>query len=185
MSKTRVKAPQSSLTESEALVLWLLLLLLVLRRLAVNCGDVSLLAAVVAVPAVAHPAAPHGCEDDLDAVQVGGEVGPWKAHTHLDEREQQQRQAGDELHPFLRQPRLWHTHSLGKGRFISVRGCVLMAGQWHAAAEWAMCHRPANEGENTIRYRAGLQALYLWEKVFWMCVCVKETKSAWVQAKVV
>lgn len=106
MSKTRVKAPQSSLTESEALVLWLLLLLLVLRRLAVNCGDVSLLAAVVAVPAVAHPAAPHGCEDDLDAVQVGGEVGPWKAHTHLDEREQQQRQAGDELHPFLRQPRL-------------------------------------------------------------------------------
>lgn len=87
-----------SLTESEALVLWLLLLV---RVLAVDCGDVPLLTVVVAAPTTAHPVAPHGREDDLDAVQVGGEVGPWKTHTHLGEKEQQQQQsqAGDELHP--------------------------------------------------------------------------------------
>lgn len=26
-----------------------------------------------------------------------------------------------------------------------MRGCVLTVGQWHAAAERAMCHRPAKE----------------------------------------
>lgn len=92
-----------TLTESEALVLWLLLVLL-LRGLAVHRGHVSLLAAVVAAPAVAHPATQHRGEDDLNAVQAGGEVGPWKANTHLGEKEQQQQQqqqsrAGDELHP--------------------------------------------------------------------------------------
>lgn len=68
--------------KSEALVLLLLLLLLPLQMggLAVHCGHVALLAAVVAAAGGgAHPAAAHGREDDLDAVQVGGEVGPcWR-----------------------------------------------------------------------------------------------------------
>lgn len=40
-----------------------------------------------------------------------------------------------------------------------MRGCVLTVGQWHAAAERAMCHRPAKEkkkkrggGEKAIRF---------------------------------
>lgn len=79
----------ASLTQSKALRLWLLLLLV--RCLTVHRGNVSFLTAVVAAPAAAQPAAHHGCEDDLDAVQVGGEVGPWETHTHLVEKEQQQR----------------------------------------------------------------------------------------------
>lgn len=42
-----------------------------------------------------------------------------------------------------------------------MRGCALTVGQWHAAAERAMCHRPAKEikkkkkgggGEKAIRF---------------------------------
>lgn len=59
--------------ESEALVLgWLWLLL---RILTVNSGDVSSLTAVVAASTAADPAAEHRGEDDLNAVQVGSEVG--------------------------------------------------------------------------------------------------------------
>ena len=67
-----------TLTKSEALVLWLLLLLLLLQGLAVDRGDVSLLTAVVAASTTAHPAAHHRREDNLNSVQVGGEVGSWK-----------------------------------------------------------------------------------------------------------
>lgn len=90
------KSPEFILTESEALGLWRLLL----RGLAVDRRDVTLLAAVVAAVAAADPAASHRREDDLDAVQAGGQVGPWEAHTHLREEEQQRRTqlAGDELH---------------------------------------------------------------------------------------
>lgn len=73
------ESPELILTESEALGLWRLLL----RGFAVDCGHVTLLAAVVAAVATAHPMAPHRREDNLDAVQAGGQVGPWKAHTHL------------------------------------------------------------------------------------------------------
>lgn len=99
-----------TLTESEALVLWRLLLL---RVLAVDRGDVPLLTAVVAAPTAAHPAAQHGRKDDLNAVQVGGEVGPWKTHTHLGEEEQ--RQAGDELHPSSFSLTVTHSQSGRKG----------------------------------------------------------------------
>lgn len=77
----------------------------------------------MAAPATAHPATQHGRKDDLNAVQVGGEVGPWETNTHLDEREQQQREARDELHPASARCDTL-TPCLGKGRFISVRGRV-------------------------------------------------------------
>lgn len=80
-----------TLTKTEALGLWLLLLLLLVRSLAVDRGDVSFLTAVVAASTTTQPAAHHGSEDDLNAVQVGGKVGPWKTHTDLVEKEQQQR----------------------------------------------------------------------------------------------
>lgn len=60
--------------ESEALVLGRLRLLLWI--LTVNSGDVSSLTAVVAASTVADPVAEHRGEDDLNAIQVGGEVGP-------------------------------------------------------------------------------------------------------------
>lgn len=44
--------------------------------LTVNSGDVSSLTAVVAASTAADAAAEHRGEDDLNAVQVGGEVGP-------------------------------------------------------------------------------------------------------------
>lgn len=77
-----------ALTESEALVLgWLRLLLWILT---VNSGDVSSLTAVVATSTTAHAPAEHRSEDDLNSVQVGGEVGPWKTHAHLSKEQQQQ-----------------------------------------------------------------------------------------------
>lgn len=115
------------------MVLGLLLLLLLMRRLTVDCGHVTLLAAVVTAPAAAHPAAAHWREDDLDAVHVGGEVGPWGTHAHLVEQaEQQEVEAGDELHPSPISLSVTHSPS-GHGEvFISVRGCALTTGQWHA-----------------------------------------------------
>lgn len=99
----QMRGPEWTLTKSEALVVWLLLVLL-LRVVTVDCGEVSLLTAVVATSAVAHPATQHRSEDNLDAVQVGSKVGPWKTNTHSGENEKkrqkrQKRQAGDELHP--------------------------------------------------------------------------------------
>ena len=136
------------LTESEALGLWWLLL----RGLAVDCSDVTLLAAVVAAVAAAHSAAPHRREDDLDAVQAGGQVGPWKAHTHLHEEEQQRKQlAEDELHLSSFSLTVTHSHSGQREVYLSVWGCVLTTGQWQAVAGWLMCHGPANKGESTIR----------------------------------
>lgn len=77
-----------ALTKSEALVLgWLRLLLWILT---VNSGDVSSLTAVVAASTATDPAAEHRSEDDLNAVQVGGEVGPWETHTHLGKEQQPQ-----------------------------------------------------------------------------------------------
>lgn len=119
-----------TLTESEAVVLRLLLLLLLVRGLAVDRSDVSLLTAIVAAPAAAHPAAQHGCEDDLNAVQVGGEVGPWKTHTHLGEKEQQQRQAGDELHPSSFSLTVTHSPSGQREVYKCARVC---ADAWAAA----------------------------------------------------
>lgn len=105
------------LTESEALGLWWLLL----RGLAVDCSDVTLLAAVVAAVAAAHSAAPHRREDDLDAVQAGGQVGPWKAHTHLHEEEQQRKQlAEDELHLSSFSLTVTHSHSGQREVYLSV-----------------------------------------------------------------
>lgn len=135
------------LTESEALGLWRLLL----RGLAVDCGDVTLLAAVVAVGAAAHLAATHRREDNLDAVQAGSQVGSWKAHTHLDEEEQRDQRAGDELHLSSFSRTVTHSHSGQREVYLSVWGCVLTTGQWQAVAGWLMCHGPANEGESTIR----------------------------------
>lgn len=106
-----VRGPGLTLTESEALVLRLLMG----RGLAVDLGHVSLLAAIIATPSRAHPAAHHRCEDDLDAIQVGGEVGPWKTHTHLVEKGQQQRQARDELHPSTFSFTVTHSPSGQKG----------------------------------------------------------------------
>lgn len=94
-----------------------------LRGLAVDSCDVSLLTAVVATATVAHPAAQHGREDDLDAIQVGGEVGPWKAHTHLDE-EQQQTQAGDELHPSSVSLTVTHSQSGQREVYKCARVCA-------------------------------------------------------------
>lgn len=111
------ESPEPILTESEALGLWRLLL----RGLAVDCGDVTLLAAVVAVAAAAHPAATHRREDNLDAVQAGSQVGPWKAHTHLDEEEQQRNQrAGDELHLSSFSLTVTHSHSGQREVYLSV-----------------------------------------------------------------
>lgn len=105
------------LTESEALGL----LRLLLRGLAVDRGDVTLLAAVVAAAAAAHPAAPHRREDDLDAVQAGSQVGPWKAHTHLDDEEQQRNQwARDELHLSSFSLAVTHSHSGQREVYLSV-----------------------------------------------------------------
>lgn len=50
-----------------------------------------------------------------------------------------------------------------------MRGCALTVGQWHAAAERAMCHRPAKEIKKKrgggvrrlLGFWARLQALYL------------------------
>lgn len=111
------ESPELILTQSEALGLWRLLL----RGLAVDCSDVTLLTAVVAVVAAAHPAAPHWSEDDLDAVQAGGQVGPWKAHTHLHEEEQQQKQlAGGELHLSSLSLTVTHSHSGQREVYLSV-----------------------------------------------------------------
>lgn len=114
-----------TLTESVARVLWLLPLLLLLLVLTVDRGHVSLLTAVVASPAAAHPAAHHGREDDLNAVQVGGEVGPWKTHRHLGEEEQQQgRRAGDELHPFSFSLTVTHSPSGQREVYKCARVCA-------------------------------------------------------------
>ena len=83
------------------MLLLLPLLLLPLVVLAVHRGGVAPLAAVVAAAAAAHPATQHGREDDLDAVQARGQVGPWEAqaHAHPGEQETEQGPAGEELHP--------------------------------------------------------------------------------------
>lgn len=167
--------PELTLTESESLVLRLLLV----WSLTVDRGDVSLLTAIVAAPAVAHPAATHWREDDLDAVQVGREVGSWKTHTHLDEKEQRQRvPAGNELHPSSVSFTVTHSPSGQSEVYKCVRVC---ANNWPVACWSGTSNVPLAskwEKENSIKNPANVQALYLWERVFWMCVWVNETKRA-------
>lgn len=81
----------AALTHAETLGFGLLVLVL-----AVDGGGVALLAAVEAAATAARPPADHGGEDDLDAVQVGGQVGSCKGGEGSDEEEQ--RESGEELH---------------------------------------------------------------------------------------
>lgn len=93
--RKREREEEGELTESEPLGLGWLVLLLVLT---VDGGGVTLLTVVVAAAATAHPPTHHGGENDFDAVQVGGKVGPWSTATHRDLGEQEQHCAGEELH---------------------------------------------------------------------------------------
>lgn len=77
---------RAALTEAEALVFRSLALVL-----AVDGGGVPLLTGVVAASvSTADPPAHHRGEDDLDAVQAGGEVGAWQGGQRLGEEVQEE-----------------------------------------------------------------------------------------------
>lgn len=78
------------------------------------------------MPTAAHSAAAHRREDDLDAVHVGAEVGPWETQAHLGEQaEQQEVEAGDELHPSPIKPVCDTLSVWARGGFYKcVRVCV-------------------------------------------------------------